>query len=570
MLEMKGDKMKITHCPYENSLINMENLAYEIRQAKYVMEDELFNSESFKELTSSNKGKSVVNYHDIERVLQFGYNPEDPIHLNLFGGEKVRIVYQSKNFNGRSKIHTILRKIDSSNSVGNNNELAVYNYNDKSLYQTTSADENSILNDVNRAEAWDDEEDDIPDEKDMYKITKYVLKPNGEYEFYHKARLLMTAVPCCPNCHMRLPVGWGYADDFGAVALMGPTASGKTSLLLSMMNKNWKVFQGITLNGKPIHITSALQPGYGDTYDDMLELSKKMCRKVGGKCPKGDKPEFWKLPVFLRVEYNGKVLILGIYDFPGENLANPDMINNQALEAVKKNTYAEIYLFDPRNDFVGIDLPPAQEAKDKKLFNRIFSSCNISEITEQGKLQKENAGKAVPANKVWDDAITKHRQKGQDLSETDSGDENPTGTTLDVYKNIIAARAREGTLRRMKDMCFSGVIIKCDLLENLFEDEDKYMSLFERRKITEINYDEIEGKSTLVEKMIKDHRLFGEVDVADIGIEFEKSRTWHCVSALGCDAYNHDELMGAYNPINVAGPLLECIFRRISDNGWIG
>ena len=95
------------------------------------------------------------------------------------------------------------------------------------------------------------------------------------------------------------------------------------------------------------------------------------------------------------------------------------------------------------------------------------------------------------------------------------------------------------------------------------------MSLFERRKIKEIDYNEINGKSMLVEEMIKDYGLFGDEDVADIGTAYGKARTWHCVSALGCDAYTHGELKGDYDPINLTAPLLECIFRRIADNGWI-
>ena len=198
---------------------------------------------------------------------------------------------------------------------------------------------------------------------------------------------------------MRLPIRWENADDFAAVALMGPTASGKTSFLLSMMHKNWRVFQGIWLNGKPVVITSAQYTGYGDAYDKCQELAGKMCTN-GGTCPEGDKPEIWKQPVFLRVEYNGKILILGIYDNAGENLAKPDMIGKQAMAAVNKRTFAEIYLFDPRKDFVGIDLPPEEVKADGNLVNGIFKNCTIPEIDEQGKMQQDNKRKYVLADKV--------------------------------------------------------------------------------------------------------------------------------------------------------------------------
>jgi len=77
--------------------------------------------------------------------------------------------------------------------------------------------------------------------------------------------------------------------------------------------------------------------------------------------------------------------------------------------------------------------------------------------------------------------------------------------------------------------------------------------------------------SDTITDMIKEYRLLGnlsDAEVDEIGEEY-KGLSWHCISALGCDAELHGALKGAYDPIRVEEPLIRCIVDRIADNGWI-
>ena len=140
-------------------------------------------------------------------------------------------------------------------------------------------------------------------------------------------------------------------------------------------------------------------------------------------------------------------------------------------------------------------------------------------------------------------------------------------TTLDVYNRIKKVRQAADCLEAMEEMYFVGVIIKSDLLEEMGRRD--YGILFDRRTdgMTDIN--QMMGRSRMAVDMIKEFKLFGDKDVDAIGSEYGKDRTWHCISALGCDAQIHGELLGEYAPIRVAEPLITCIVRRLADNGWI-
>lgn len=379
---------------------------------------------------------------------------------------------------------------------------------------------------------------------------------------------VMYAMPCCPYCHNRLPIGWQTAEDFAAVSLMGPTGGGKTSFLYSMMNKNWAPFRNLGyINGRKLSIASAhrVNDPTDTMYYRMSQASEDMCRDYGN-CPDSTFRQGWIPPVFLNVQYAGHTMIVGIYDNAGENLLkmNPD---KPYLTMLRDKMFADIYLFDPAD--LRITLP---KEKDQMIHAGI-GACQMWEIEAQGEYQASHAGQTVSARDLLREAFRK----------PDAGSEGGGRGPLDVYDMTYSVRQQYNCLPHMKTMYFLGVIIKCDLIEDAPEvrKSGEYDVLFDRRTQGDmVDIGQMTARSDLVREMIDKLKLLGEKKLVDFQRDYgeldedekETGRnavSWHCVSALGCDAEKGEKLLGEYAPIRVAEPLVTCIVKRIADNGWI-
>lgn len=123
----------------------------------------------------------------------------------------------------------------------------------------------------------------------------------------------------------------------------------------------------------------------------------------------------------------------------------------------------------------------------------------------------------------------------------------------------------------MKDMYFLGVIVKCDILQEVdnFGGDLRYDVLFERTDEGMTDIDQIEGRSQVVQELLRDNELLRGTDLRVIGRDYGKGQTWHCVSALGCDAEENGPLLGEYDPIRIAEPLVTCIMRKLYEEGWV-
>lgn len=378
---------------------------------------------------------------------------------------------------------------------------------------------------------------------------------------------VMYAMPCCPHCHNRLPIGWDIAEDFGAVSLMAKTGGGKTTLLYSMMHNHWAAFRNPgSVNGKKIYITSAHRENDPtDTYySEMYNLAEKMCQDYGD-CPDPTQKATWIPPVFLNVQYNGHTMIIGIYDNAGENLELPNPQNNTQLKMLLDKMFADIYLFDPED--MNIMLPKEKE----EIRRKNFEDCRMLDISQQGLLQKENSQREITARELLFEQ--------QEVKEA----KKKVMRGLRIYDNNHGMRQQYHCLDKMKEMYFLGVIIKCDLLENTEEigGEPGYSVLFDRSKpddMTDIGL--MTARSDLVEEMINKFQLLGDRNLQDFRVDYGEMEedgtptehngvSWHCISALGCDAILNEKLLGKYEPIRVAEPLLTCILKRIADNGWL-
>lgn len=424
-------------------------------------------------------------------------------------------------------------------------------------------------------------EDDLDEEigyfsemKDKKKELIHVSGKRSE-EFQDKTgNIIMYAIPCCPHCHNRLPIGWDKAEDFGAIALMAPSGGGKTTFLLSMMNKNWRAFQrlgGYPDNRYKLNIVSAhWQYDTKDvTYQNMIKNSEEMCKK-GGVCQDHTNRAYWIPPVFLSVEYYGHTMIVGLYDNAGEELSRMNTMNRPNLKMLLDKIYAGLYLFDPHD--LNIVLP----RRRRENIRQRLEECKLMTIEEQGMIQ-QNAQEGVTGREL------------QERIEILSDEKGDVSRALEVYDTYRSTLIQQGCQEQLEKMYFAGIIIKSDLLETSDEirAREKYDVLFDRQSVNDmLDTDSMEMRSRLVQEMIREFRLFEPVDIDDFKRDFgeidEKGQptgrqavSWHCISALGCDADTSEvhgcggRLQGEYAPIRVAEPLLTCILKRIADNGWI-
>lgn len=224
---------------------------------------------------------------------------------------------------------------------------------------------------------------------------------------------------------------------------------------------------------------------------------------------------------------------------------------------------ADIFLFDPT--YLNIVLP---EQKEKAVKQHI-DQCRMLELQEQGEYQYSNAGKTISAKELLNSMDARAEK------------ENPPIDIFKVYNSSKNNRQRANCLERMKtDMFFLGVIIKSDLLERAEAvlQHREYEVLFNRDYLSDLlDLDQISSRSVLVEEMIDTLQLFGHRNIPNFRLDYgdideagertgRESVSWHCVSALGCSTTGvAGYLLGDYDPIRVAEPLLTCILKFLAE-----
>lgn len=518
-------------CPFDFNPIDMNNLAYEL-----VFANE-WDWERVKHMTVIGTDKKpFINENDDRRKLHYNEKSTKE-HVDI----KHVVLLENRDPRGKNGFQHLLELIaDKSETTAGLSEENIDE--DVSDRYGVSADETRLR--TSEAEY----------RKNNSLISLRYERVDGVDTFFDEYNNeVMYAMPCCPHCHNRLPIGWMEAEDFGAVSLMAPSMGGKTTFLYSMMNKGWSAFRNYRFSdGRRLNITAAHWIGDAtDTaYASMAEESDNMCRDYG-QCPPNTQKDRWIFPVFLNVQFEGHILILGIYDNAGENLVKGNPNKKTNLKMLLNKMFAEIYLFDPRD--LNISLPTA----DKK--NRGEVKSEILTIEEQGRMQREQADMIILASSVLNGNKISNEEKFQ---------------ILDVYNNMINSRMQKNMLNRMQDMYFIGTLIKSDLLENVtaVAGNSKYNVLL-KREIPDktLNINQMVGRSDLIREMFKELNLLGgKSSIEDLEDYYGDGKSiWHCISALGCDAETAGLLKGKYAPIHVADPILTCIVRRVADNGWL-
>ncbi len=339
---------------------------------------------------------------------------------------------------------------------------------------------------------------------------------------------VMYALPCCPYCHRRLPIGWETADDFIGLSLRGPSGSGKTTLLYTLAHDHAAVFgEPFSLNGKRLYISPAYYPDYEMETEAALfeKRTADMCRENGLLPPSGETS-----PLFLQavLEKNSlkKRLIIGIYDTPAKMLAQmqPDLNGKTISGKLSENLYADLFLFDPR------ELSGLKVGRSSVSGGARFVKCKVLSPEEQAKEQRYNKGKVIKASELL-------LARGQ----TEAIVKSEVPKTMDLYHRLKRFRdARQQD--HMRHMHFVGILTKCDLL----------------------------GKDIVdVRTMLRDTHCLEEEDLNLPETDYGLGVSWHSVSALGCDAFENDHLLGSFAPIRVSEPILTCIENRMRENKWL-
>lgn len=465
---------KLNFCPYEFQDIDMDNLAYELTFPKK------WSWELVKE-------KTVVGTEQKPYIAEIDDRRE--VHFRKDGSVEHIVLLEAPRQGRKNGFQILIEYIERENA--------------KNMEKSRKA-----LPAIGTEDDLDEDIGLFVDAKDE-KMQLFHVSGERCEEFQDKdGNIIMYAIPCCPHCHNRLPIGWDKAEDFGAIALMAHSGGGKTTFLLSMMNKNWKAFRrlgGYPDNRYKLNITSAhWQHDIKDaTYNEMVKNSEEMCKK-GGVCQDHTNREYWIPPVFLTVEYYGHTMIVGLYDNAGEELRQMNIRESPNLKMLLDKMYAGMYLFDP-ND-LNIVLP----RRRKENIKQKLEECNLLSIEEQGKLQQNAQGEVTGRELV----------ERIEILSNEKGDSSRALEVYEAYRSILQQYGYQG---QMEKMYFAGIIIKSDLLENIKEirAKRKYDILFDRKTVKDIlDTDSMEMRSELVQEMIKEFQLFESVDIDDFKRDF--------------------------------------------------
>lgn len=430
--------------------------------------------------------------------------------------------------------------------------------------------------------------DCIPNEDGSYLI----VKKNEE----EREAVIAQLIPCCPNCHSRLPIGFLNADDYIGVYLCAPAGGGKSTYLTSLYANQFARLKNIGEKVKivPAHYSSnASNSSWSNTekkdlgkiavdtfYEERVEASKMLVNQ--GICPDPTNTEQLIRPTFLRALVPGKtgnkVLMVGIYDNSGEVLAESQAMNEKII--MLANMYAQIYMIEP----VQFGVCPLETEEDSAVDGTDFQDIRLLEIQKQGEYQEDHEGEVITGKELLE--VPKQRVKSltdRKNSTTDkNGEYNLYPAPFDLLTKLESDMSEIGMDFPFQNQHIAFTIIKCDLLKDLDVMQD-YEYLFDpqNRKINQkvLWDDNLASMRDEDNKEIVDKLLFetedGEENEALLESVTYASQSWHLVSALGTGTKaipnttpKKYQLTGKYDPIRLEEPLVTCIIKRIKENGW--
>lgn len=525
-------------CPYELDIltrkyrkIDTNNLAYEL----VFMNG--YNIDTLKKTVISGEYTKFIET-TIDHRIKYRYNDQN-VHYILPAARR----------NGESGMQKMTKAIEDGNKAALN-VINVPQDDDIGLGESSFSSE---------------EENNMLEIKLDEKTGNYFISYSEDSEFGNIP--IMRAIPCCPNCHMPLPVGWEKAEIFYPISLLGHTRGGKTTFLISLIANDWRALtslkSGCTITAA--HENMELQSEVLDDsagYEWLKKAADDLVNK--GIIPDRTNPGFDIKPLFLNViTSDNHRMIVGLYDNSGENLNK--MSENDLRMLLLSNAEAHIYIIEPEQMKINIHSGKSKSQKQSK------SEIKLMNIEEQGDYQSAHKNdKPVRAG----DLLPKEETAAN--RETAGGlKENPENV-LAILQKYINLLVRMEETKRIENQHICVTLTKCDLLEDeaIINQMEYSNSLFQKghnRKLFES-----EGARSDVIKNLFTNYVF---DSADQEKFFEdnniKSVSYHCISALGCateeiekDGNKLYKLKGKYNPIRVAEPLAYCIRKKIEELEW--
>lgn len=444
---------------------------------------------------------------------------------------------------------------------------------------------------VSEANIFDLEEDTKNSITGISRINlKCKKQEEGTYIIYDTAgreKPIAELIPCCPNCHNRLPMGFLTADDYIGVSLVAPVGGGKTTCLISMYVDNFGKMNTIG-NGVqiiPAHYRASnveIEAASGSArdidvkaVDTFYEKRAKAAKELveDGICPEITETVHIIKPTFLSIfvpddkgDYHN--MILGIYDNSGEVLEGSQARNEKIM--MLSNMYAQIYLIEPEQ--IGVKVP--EEASDSDVKSSGSITGELLSIEAQGRLQKENAGKVITGEELLEQQAEKPGNR--------NGKKKEYKKPMELLTKLNQDMVEIGNIGAFSNQHIAVTIIKCDKLEYLdvIKCVENSRAMFENREMNpDILWDEnmAESNSDNYRRVFEELAFSGPEGLMNKrefnSVRF-KSKSWHMISATGTrtkeiPGTNRYRLVGPYNPIRLEEPLVTCIIKRIKENGWV-
>lgn len=538
---------KLDFCPYDGKKIELNNLAYEI-----IHPDGWDWNRVKNETIVSDRKRSYIVEQDTRRQEQ----------LDFVDKEKHVILLANPDDEGKSGLTLFEELVKNSESELHHEAYA------KNMGSEMASNYDQIMKNIYGMK-FDLKHED---ESGMNNCSSNMANGKGKcrlhYSYWQGLHTflddnndpVMYAMPCCPYCHNRLPVGWLEADDFIGISLMGHEGVGKTSFLYSLIHNNaYSLEQSLDLSGNSLTIRPAhYESDSKDTiYAHVSEQAKLMC-KNNGQCP-NSMAETGNMPIFLRAQYGDgakqKSMIVGIYDNAIRLLGKLDTISGKNANALIEKIYGDMYLFDPR-DMNLKDISPRRLSGKSR-----FVKCDMLSLEEQAELQTHNKNLVVAAGDLLVNRGKKTHTERDDVAKVG----NPT---MQLYKYAVSKYRRYGNSDVLRCKKFIGVFGKCDLFREQVEKD--YSELVSGNSDEgKQKYDEIQKRSKMTAQMLRNYGMLSHEDMDMFCGDYGKGVSWHCISATGCDVIENDHLLGEYKPINIGDPVISCIVSRMKDLGWL-
>lgn len=406
---------KNNFCPFDGKTMNLHNLAYEI------VHPEGWSWEKVKkEINIGYEKRNYISENNEKRyrfLLQSGQqsSPQHTAQTMLLANP------QEAGKDGLTLLRESLEKTDSRDKKDGDLHIlgeSYQSYEDflRSVYRVAPIQHK----DTGKAEKLEEfEQEDKGCKKIKYKFQ------NSLHSFVDMdENPIMYALPCCPYCHNRLPIGWLDADTFWGILIVGEEENSITipgdSRIVSQLSKQ--------LEGSAFV--------YSAYYEDQV-------KEIGN-------------PGFFQIKFQEgnqtKSGIVGIYQYSLNTIQNLNLMNRPWMKTILDKIDLDICF---------INQTPQEGKECQKVdMSDCFQKCEMLSLKEQAEFQRLHAGERISAKDLLE--VTMHYTINQ----------NEILNHLEKFSLLSHKRIEYGYVEKLQDM---GVLIASQWLEeNTVPEIQKY------------------------------------------------------------------------------------------------